>query len=436
MEIDTKENVETSKIKGYHYLGEIIQKGIQYFINCNVTLRGIEKIFKLSNSQSKATPGFSNIRKWIFRSGLYELQRQKEYRKDWIFIIDFTRQLGQNKALLILGIHQEHLLTEVIPSNRGLSHQDVEVLALEVMRSTKGELIKEKLDILTKKVGKPIQIVADYGSDIASGIKLYQQDNPEVVYTHDVTHGMALILKHKLEKSERYQCFVRDCHQCRNQLQQTELHFLAPPTQRSQCRYFNVEILMKWAIKMSNSSLDNIAKLVPNIPQELLEKKVVDKLEWLDSYQSDIKYWNQIVKMTRTLETQLKLEGINHQSLNIFEQKLEWLTDISTQDFQNELREYLINESSKIPQGQTFLATSDVIESIFGKYKEFAARSPLKHLGQLLLTIPLCTMKLTIEIVQKALSTVRFVDVEKWSEQVFGQSALSKRRNFYAASSR
>lgn len=396
-------------------------------------MRGIEKIFELSNSQSAATPSYSNIRKWIFRTGLYELQRQKKYRKDWIFIIDFTRQLGKSKALLILGISQEDLLTKVLPSKRALSHQDVEVLALEVMTSTKGEYLKEKLDVLTKKVGKPIQIIADYGSDIANGIQLYKQDNPEVIYTHDVTHKMALILKHKLEKSEKYQKFLRDCHQCRNQLQQTELHFLAPPPQRSQCRYFNVEILVKWAMKLSNFSLDNIAKLELNMTRELLEEKVADKLGWVDSYQSDIRYWSQIVKMTRALEIQLKREGINEQSLNIFEQKLELLTDSSTQDIENELRKYLVNEISQIPQGQTLLATSDVIESIFGKYKEFAARSSIKHPGQLLLTIPLCTMKLTTKIVQKALSTVRFVDVEKWSEQVFGQSALSKRRNFYAA---
>lgn len=396
-------------------------------------MRGIEKIFKLSDSKSAGIPSYSNIRKWIIRSGLYELQRQKEERKDWIFIIDFTRELGQNKALLILGVSQEHLLTEVWPSKRGLSHQDVEVLALEVMSSTKGELIKEKLDILTKKVGKPVQIVADYGSDIAAGIKLYKQDNPEVIYTHDVTHGMALILKHELEKSERYQDFLRDCHQCRNQLQQTELHFLAPPAQRSQCRYFNVEKMVNWAIGLLNSSLDNIAKLQPNICRELLEKKLVEKWQWLNSYQSELRYWNQIVKMTRTLEIQLKLEGINNQSLQEFKQELKLQADSSTQDFQNKLQDYLVNESSQILPGQTFLATSDVIESIFGKYKHFAAHSPIKQMGQLLLTIPLCTMKLTTEIVQQALSTVRFRDVEKWSNEVFGQSTLSKRRNLFSA---
>jgi hypothetical protein len=93
----------------------------------------------------------------LLRSGLYELQRKKEYRNDWIFIIDFTGELGKDKALVILGVSQEYLLTKVWASKRGLSHEDVEVLTLEVMSSTQGELIEQKLNALTEKVGKPIQ---------------------------------------------------------------------------------------------------------------------------------------------------------------------------------------------------------------------------------------------------------------------------------------
>ncbi len=55
---------------------------------------------------------------------------------------------------------------------------------------------------------------------------------------------MALILKHELILSEKYQSFIKHCNLCRHQLQQTELYFLSPPSQRSQCRYFNVETLV------------------------------------------------------------------------------------------------------------------------------------------------------------------------------------------------
>ncbi|MEO0988941.1 MAG: hypothetical protein AAFY20_25890, partial [Cyanobacteria bacterium J06639_14] len=58
-------------------------------------------------------------------------------------------------------------------------------------------------------------------------------------YHYDVTHAMTLLLKHELINSEKYQSFLHDCNQFINQLQQTELSFLSPPSQRSQCRFFN-----------------------------------------------------------------------------------------------------------------------------------------------------------------------------------------------------
>jgi len=42
------------------------------------------------------------------------------------------------------------------------------------MRSTRGELIQEKLTEVSLKCGCPRQIIADRGSDIQKGIKLYQ----------------------------------------------------------------------------------------------------------------------------------------------------------------------------------------------------------------------------------------------------------------------
>lgn len=116
------------------------------------------------------------------------------------------------------------------------------------MTSTKGEMIDEALEKVSKKVGIPIQIVADNGSDLARGIKLYQDKNPELIYTHDVTHAMALLLKHELEADDRYQSFIQKCTVSRQRLQQTELYFLAPPAQRSQCRFFNVDRLTNWGL--------------------------------------------------------------------------------------------------------------------------------------------------------------------------------------------
>lgn len=77
------------------------------------------------------------------------------------------------------------------------------------------------------------------------------------------------------------------------------------------------------------------------------------------------------------------------------------------------------------------MATSDIIESIFGKYKFFSSARPLKEIGQILLMIPLFTADITTDNVLQAMESVRMQDVEKWTQQMFGQSMLSKRREVF-----
>ncbi|HYO06373.1 MAG TPA: hypothetical protein VER14_05275 [Phototrophicaceae bacterium] len=382
---------------------------------------------------SEATPSFSSVRKWLGRIGLYELNREKERRDDWIFIVDLTVELGTEKALVVLGVPEQLLLTEVFPSKRGLQHQDVQVLALEIMRSTKGELIEQKLTEITQKFGRPKQIIADRGSDIQRGIKLYKSQFPDVIYTYDVTHAMALFLKHELRNCEKYQSFIQQCSQCRKQLQQTELSFLSPPSQRSQCRYFNVEKLLDWALRILNSPLDTLTYLVRGIEPDVLHSKLKEKFAWLAAYQSSLKNWSQMVQITRFVETQIKLCGLNQEIFSIIQQHLAIEVNY-LERFAQKIIDYLTMELSPIQPGQTLLATTDILESLFGKYKQFSSRSPLKQIGQIFLSICLSTMNLTTTVVKEALETVRFLDVEDWAAQVFGQSMLSKRRILFSAS--
>lgn len=381
---------------------------------------------------SEATPSFSSVRKWLGRIGLYELNREKERRDDWIFIVDLTVELGTEKGLVVLGVPEQLLLTEVFPSKRGLQHQDVQVLALEIMRSSKGEIIEQKLTEITQKFGRPKQIIADRGSDIQRGIKLYKSQFPDVIYTYDVTHAMALFLKHELRNCEKYQSFIQQCSQCRKQLQQTELSFLSPPSQRSQCRYFNVEIL-DWAFRILNSPLDTLTYLVPSIEPDVLHSKLNEKFAWLAAYQNSLKNWSQMVQITRFVETQIKLCGLNQEIFSIIQQHLAIEVNY-LERFAQKIIDYLTMELSPIPPGQTLLATTDILESLFGKYKQFSSRSPLKQIGQIFLSICLSTMNLTTTVVKEALETVRFLDVEDWAAQVFGQSMLSKRRILFSAS--
>jgi hypothetical protein len=365
----------------------------------------------------------------VGRIGLYELSRQKEKRDDWIFIVDLTLELGQEKAMVIYGISEQLWEETILAEKRGLKHTDGQILGIEVTESATGEWIKNTLENLTKTVGNPRQIVTDKGSNLQKGIKLYQENNQEVISTYDVTHAMANLLKKELVTDENYQDFLTDCHRCKQQLKQTELGFLVPPSQRSQCRYFNVERLVDWATDLLNCPLDIFPDLLEGIESNKVEKRLKEKFSWLNKYQLKIPLWATMVQITRTLEKQLKVFGLNQESVTLFSENISHiLIPPSLYSFYDKIINYLKSEIEKIQDNRTILATSDVLESIFGKYKHFSKRCPLKDFRQTLLTIPLLTMDLTSDLIKQALETVRCRDLSEWINEIFGQSMLSKRK--------
>jgi hypothetical protein len=63
----------------------------------------------------------------------------------------------------------------------------------------------------------------------------------------------------------------------------------------------------------------------------------------------------------------------------------------------------------------------------------FSIERAFKEIGSLVLLIPLFTVKLTAQRIKQALEKVRSIDVQEWTQQVFGSSMLSRRKAFLQA---
>jgi hypothetical protein len=97
-------------------------------------------------------------------------------------------------------------------------------------------------------------------------------------------------------------------------------------------------------------------------------------------------------------------------------------------DFRTRLLKHVEQEAAKLPAGATWLASSDIIESVFGHYKTFTARGPLKEVGRLVLLIPAFLSELSAPVIREAMTSVRSIDVEQWVETNLGLSMLARRR--------
>ncbi len=139
----------------------------------------------------------------------------------------------------------------------------------------------------------------------------------------------------------------------------------------------------------------------------------------------------EILEVFQLAKKQLNQEGLHQKSqLDWLElTKNEKLSELpSVQSSQQKVSEYLSIEGQKVPHERIFLATSDIIESIFGKYKIFSSFSPCSEINEMILTLLLSTTELTKDKVVQAMESIQIADVTAWSKEVFGQSMLSKRK--------
>ncbi len=233
---------ELSCAKGHVYPLLLVRLALTWVCEAHSSYRGVALIFSsLQGVVVAVGPCAETIRLWLLRVGLFLLRRPLPRCSDWVFLVDLTIQLGEHKCLVILGVRLSVL------RSKGYSpdHHDVQVLSVAVLTRCNGETVAAHLGTLSQRLGVPVQVVSDHGSEVLAGIRLFrrkQQDRHQcVVETSDITHGLAILLKNQLEPDARWASFVTACQSTRQQLQQTAGSFLKPPAWRSKARFLNLE---------------------------------------------------------------------------------------------------------------------------------------------------------------------------------------------------
>ena len=362
-------------------------------------------------------------RLWMMRIGLYKLNMAKENADDWIWIIDHSVQIGIDKLLLVLCIRKKDLTV-----GRALSFSDVEVLDLQPVKKSNGEIVYQQLEANVSKTGVPIEIISDHGSDLKKGIDIFLEKHEEVAYVHDIKHAIANILKKELGCNELWEEFISLCASTKRKLQQTLLAAIAPPNQRSKSRYMNLHTLIVWAQKVlffvSNQN---------EIKAHGFEYKlVIDKLGWIIKFSCSIVAWKQILDITEKAESFVREKGLFKGAGQKFEESIEGLK-LSGQA--NSIKEKLIKlikiESEKAGQFETLLGSSEIIESVFGKFKNVEKEQNKSGITGLTLALPALIGKLTPNLIHDALIMVPTDMIYKWQKKYIGKSLQAQRKGLF-----
>lgn len=129
----------------------------------------------------------------------------------------------------------------------------------------------------------------------------------------------------------------------------------------------------------------------------------------------------------------IKHRGLNRRSVSLCERKLDrfGLKGLARK-LGNLTLAFLWDQAAVTPRGQTHLGSSDVLESLFGKYKALVQRSPLHAITEAVLHLAALTSSRSKAVIRQAMESVPAAEVRAWFKENGEPTLLAKRRQAFA----
>jgi len=408
----------------HHYSLGVVAGSLALVLDTGTSLRGVASVLAMSwkwAGVDAAAASYYSVRMWLLRLGLYQLNASKPQADDWIWIVDHTLQIGDRKCLIIVGIRQS--AWEQLDS-RILRHEDVNLIDLQPVTESNGKIVYRQLQKAVAKTGVPRAITSDKGSDLHAGIGRFRRKHRMTAWLYDIKHKTACLLKHALEADASWSCFVTKAHQFKRQITLTQLAGLAPPQQRSKARYMNVEVLTDWAQKhlklLDSKKSIRAAGLKP--------AQVEAKLGWLRKFAAQIRRWGEMLAVVETTEHYVRHEGIHAQAGEELAAIMPSPTTRGARQLRKQLLAFVEEESHKAHDGERLLGSSEVLESIIGKFKYLAGERGYHGMTGMVLSLGALVGQHTVATVQDAMHEITTQNVWQWCRSHLGSTVQGVRR--------
>ena len=406
----------------------VVAGSLALVLQAGTSLKRVAKVLEMNWSwwgDGGAVGSYYSVRLWLLRLGLHQLQAHHERAEDWMWIVDHTMQLGEWKCLIIVGLRQSAWDAQ----DRCLSHQDVQLIDLQPVTKSTGEVVCQQLEAATAKTGVPRAIISDDGRDLHKGINQFLQTHANTVWMYDIKHKTACLLKHEFEKNASWQAFIREVNLFKQRVSVTPLACLLPPQQRGKARYLNIDVLVDWA-ETKLAVLEN-----PDVQAASgLDSIVVEeKLGWLREYRSQVQQWREVMEVIECTERYVRHHGIHRKASKELAVLLPNSTCGLASKFRQRLLEFVEAEGEQTGTDERLLGSSEVLESIIGKYKCIAGERGQHGLTGIVLAIGALVGRMTVGTVQDALEQVTCQDARSWCQSHLGPTVQGLRQRITSA---
>src|SRR3954468_24149141 len=410
--------------RGQHYAVGVVLWFVSLVLTCGASLRCAASVLEFIGSasgQEGICPDRSTGRLWLLRIGLAALLRPKVIAADWVWMIDHSVQIGQCKCLVILGIRLREL-----PAGRPLCHQDMEPLALVPMTNSTKQTVAAALEQTVARTGAPRAILDDHGADLYGGVEIFREAHPETSELYDLKHKAACLLHARLGGDERWKSYASQAGQAKFALQQTELAFLTPPSQRSKARFMNLGGLVAWGHK-TLALMDDPAILGR---MGVSAERVRAKLGWLEGFRGELAEWSALQEVVDGALDVVRRQGL-YPGVGFALARAIPARPGAAGQLREDLIDFVRGEALKARYGERFPGTTEVLESCFGKLKALEDGQSKSGFTGLVLSLGAMVSTWTAESVGEALERCRVRDVVAWCRKMLGESVQSQRRRAY-----
>jgi len=398
-----------------------VRLAIDLIRDAGVSLRGVAaslSVFMSRLGLDFPVPSFSAIRSWLLRLGCYALTRPLPRDTPWAWLIDHSVQIGTQKLLVIAGCP----LAQAPFGERALCVSDLSLIGLVPMEQSNGPLVAEELKRVVARTGVPRQIVSDGGGDLNNGVAIFQEQHAETAHVRDAAHYAANVLKNRWEKDERWQAFVQQLPRNNAKMRQTKEAYLLPPALRSKARFMNVGPVLRFA--------ERVLRL---LDRPTPAAKVEEKYGWLRAFRDALAGWRCEYEIVQSAVRHVRKHGVSQESPALLEgewSKLEYTPGAN--DVKARIRTYVREAAKEAKPGERLLASTEVLESAFGKLKHLEGSQAGSGFTGLTLSLGAMMSAGNEEEIRAALDEVPKKEAEGWAKRMFGTTIQWLRRRFLA----
>jgi hypothetical protein len=154
---------------------------------------------------------------------------------------------------------------------------------------------------------------------------------------------------------------------------------------------------------------------------------------WLREYFPQIRRWREMLDVIETTEHYVRHQGIHRKAAEELADLLPKPRSEPTRSLRERLLEFVQDQAQQARKGERLLGSSEVLESIIGKFKCVAGERGQHGLTGMVLSIGALVGHVTVGAVQAALAEVPNQDVWNWCQTHLGTTLQGLRRRIALA---